>query len=76
VRVLQLGRELNLTPEAIHVHPRPHLGREEFDHHLPAEVHLLGEIDVRHPTATQLALDAIRVAYGGLEPVQKVRHGS
>ena len=73
--VLELGRKLNLTPETVHVHPSPHLGREEFDHHLPAEVHLLREIDARHPAATQLSLDTIRVADGGLEAVQEVSHG-
>jgi hypothetical protein len=52
------------------------LRAQHLDRHLPAMLHVLGEIHGRHPTATKLALDAVAVGEGGLQLVQLVGHSS
>src|SRR5690606_40416748 len=65
----------DLALEPVHVHRGRHLGREDLDDHLPADPHLLGEEDVAHPAAAELALDAVLVAEVALEALGQLRHG-
>ena len=61
MRVLQLGGEANLALEPLHVHPGRHLGREDFNHHLPPQADLFGQEHAAHAAAAELALDAVGV---------------
>ncbi len=49
-------------------------GLQHLKRHLALVLEVLGEIDGRHPTATELALDGVAVAQGGLQTVKRVGH--
>jgi hypothetical protein len=51
------------------------LEQENLDDDLPPERCLLGDEDVRHAAAAQLAIDAVSVAEGGLQPICEVMQG-
>ena len=61
VRMLQRRGELDLAPKALDVDAGRHLGREHLHDDAPSERRLLGEEDVRHSAATELALDSVCV---------------
>jgi hypothetical protein len=71
VGMLQLGGELDLPLEPLHVDARPHLGREHLDNHLAAEPGLLRQEDTAHPPTTELPLDAVGVTNGSLQAVRE-----
>jgi hypothetical protein len=70
--MLQSCREPDLPLEALGRKGRPLIRREDLDHDVAAEARLLGDEDARHPAPTQLAVDAVRLAEGGLEAVAEV----
>jgi len=72
VRVLQLGGELDLTPESLDVHGRGQFGWKDLHHDLAPERQLLGHKYPRHSTATQLALEGIVAAERALEAVLEI----
>ncbi len=72
VRVLQLGRELDLAVEPLDVDARAHLGRQHLDHHAPAELDLLRQEHAAHAAAAQFLVEAVGAAQGGLEPGLKI----
>ena len=74
VRVAQAGRVLGLAAEALDERV---VGRvavvEDLDRDAAAELLVLGEVDVRHPTRAELALDAVAAVEDGAD--QRVRDG-
>jgi hypothetical protein len=59
VRVLQVGRRLDLGEEALGSHDGGQLGLEHLERDLPLVLHVLGEIDRRHAPLPDLALDDV-----------------
>ena len=74
VRMLQPGGELDLPLEALGVDRRAHLRRQHLDDHLAAQLRFLGQEDAAHPTATELAEDAVAGAQRGLQLLEDVGH--
>ena len=69
MRVLELRADLDLAAEALVVHPRRELGREDLHHDLPLQRHVGGDEDARHPAAAQLAFELVLRGQGLLEDV-------
>ena len=65
--VLEFGGEEDFALEPLRVDAGAHLRRQNLDDHLAAEPGFLGEEDVAHTPAAELALDAVGVAYYALE---------
>jgi hypothetical protein len=76
VRVLQAGGELDLPLEALDVDRGAHVGREQFDDHLPPQPGFLGEEDTAHPPASQFFQDAVGVTQSSLQPGLETDGGS
>jgi len=72
VRVLQLGDELNLPTETLHVDLRGELSGQDLDDDFSPERGLFGEEHARHPSAAELALDHICVTKAFFERAAKV----
>ena len=51
-------------------------GSKHLHGHLAVVFQVLGEIDRRHPTATELPLDGIAIGEGGFQTVNGVGHGA
>ncbi len=49
---------------------------EDFHRHLAVVLQILGQVDRRHPTATEFALDGVAAGEGGFEAVEGIRHGT
>jgi hypothetical protein len=60
VRVLQAGRDLHLTGEALGGDTGGQVGRQDLDYDPSAQSRLLGYKDARHPATRQLTLEDIR----------------
>ena len=73
-RMLQLRRELDFPAEPIGTHARRQLLRPHLDHHPPPQCDFLGQIDVAHAAAAELALDAVGGAQSSLQLVQRSGH--
>ena len=67
MRVLQLGRELDLPSEPLDVDASGEIRRQHLHHHLPLERHLLGHKHPRHPTTAELPLEGVGAAECALE---------
>lgn len=72
VRVLQLGRQADLASEALGVHARGKLWRQNLDHNFAAESCLVCDKHTRHPSSAELALERVGVTKGGLNVVAKI----
>ena len=67
MRVLHPRDELDLAPEAIGTHPDRRFAREHLDHDVAVERQIVRHEHARHPTAAELALDAVAVTERTLE---------
>ena len=72
VRMLQLGRELDLAAEPVDADARRQLGQQHLDHDVPAQRGLDRQEDPRHPAAAELALEAVGLAQRLLELLTKI----
>ena len=68
--MLQIRGEPDLTQEAFGAEGRGQLRSQYFDRDLPPVLEILGKVDHRHPTATELALNRVATGEGGLESVE------
>ena len=55
-------------------HRRGQVGPEDLDRHLALVLQILGEIDRRHPTATEFVLDGVVVGEGSFQTLKCVGH--
>ena len=69
--MLQPCGNLHLPLEALGAERPRHVGREYLHHDAATEAPLGREEDMRHPPATQLAIDRVRAAERCLELVAK-----
>lgn len=76
VRVLEPGRDLNLPPEPLDADPGGQLSRKNLHDDLSSERRFLGDEDLGHATAAQLAIEAVRVTKRLLESIVQGRHRS
>ena len=76
VRVLQVGRELDLGQEPLGADDRGELGPKHLERHPPVVADVLGEVDGGHPAGADLPVEAIAVRQGRLEPAEELGHGS
>jgi hypothetical protein len=60
--MLQLGRQLDLTPKALDIDSGGELGEQHLDYDLPAERALVGQKDPRHSTPAELPLDQVCIS--------------
>jgi hypothetical protein len=60
--MLQLGRELDLAPETLHVHPGSQLGKKHLYHDLAAEGALESKEHPGHAPAPELALQEVCIS--------------
>jgi hypothetical protein len=69
VRVLESRRELDFALEPFGTQSRCKFGRENLDDDLSIKCQFMNQEDARHPSATQLPLDAERLAEDALQPI-------
>jgi hypothetical protein len=74
VRVLQIGRELDLGQEPLGADHGRELGAEHLERDPPGVADVLGEVDGRHAAGADLALEAVAVRQGGLEAAEQFGH--
>ncbi len=74
VRMGEPGGNLDLAQEALRADAAPELRSEHLDRHRPLVLHVLREEHGRHPSATELALDGVAVAEGGLDTRPEISH--
>jgi hypothetical protein len=74
VRVLQPGGQLDLAAEPVLVDAGRHLGREDLDDDLAAELDFVRQEDAAHAPATELLLDPVRRAEGRVETGAQIAH--
>src|SRR6267143_5613525 len=67
VRVREPGGDPDLAQEPLGAEGRGERGLEHFDGDFAAVLLVLGEVDGRHPTPPELALDGVAVGEGGAE---------
>src|SRR4051812_9347695 len=72
VRVLELGRELDLAPESSAADRRAELRVEPLDGDFPLVLDVVAEIDGGHPAPTELPLDLVTVTQGYLDAIEGV----
>ena len=65
VGVIERGRDLDLTPEALGAQPRGELRSHHLDGHLAPVLQVLGEMHRGHPPLAERALQPIAVGEGG-----------
>jgi len=68
--MLEVRGELDLAEEPLRAEGRRQLGPQHLDGDPPPVLGILGEVDRRHPTATELALNRVAAGEGGLESVE------
>jgi hypothetical protein len=72
VRVLQLGRELDLAPEPVHAHAGRELRQQHLDHYLAPQRRLGRQEYPRHAATPQLALQPVGIAKCALQLLAQV----
>src|SRR6185436_670586 len=72
MRMLKPRCELDLAFESFRRERGADVGGKHLDDHFAAEPGFLGQEDMRHPTATELALDSKGVAKRSLEVVPEL----
>jgi len=75
MRMLQPSGEANFPLEALHVHARRQLFRENLEDYLSLQSNIFRDEDATHPP-TKLAFDQVGGAEGRLETVAELRHGA
>ena len=75
VRVLEVGGELDLGQEPLGADHGGELGPKHLERHPPVVADVLGQVDGRHAAGADLAVEAIAVRQGGLEPAEQFGHG-
>jgi hypothetical protein len=68
----QVGGSGDLTQEAIPAQGGGELGTEHLDGHRAPVLQILGEVDDRHPSRAELALEVVSVGKGGAKPREDV----
>ena len=66
------GRDLDLAQEPSGAERRGELGAQDLQGDGAAVFQVLGEVDRRHPTATELVLDRVAPGEGGLQAGQLI----
>ena len=74
--VIQVGGDLYLVEEALDANRLSYIGAQDLDCHLAVVFQVLGEVDRRHATTTQLPLDRVAAGQGGSDTAQVVVHRS
>ena len=74
VRVLQVGRELDLGQEPLGADHGGELGPEDLERDAPVVADVLGEVDGGHAAGAGFAVEAVAVRQGGLEPAEQFGH--
>src|SRR5439155_9409224 len=72
VGVVEAGRGFDLAQKAVWTQGRRKLGLQNLDSDRAMVLEVCGEVDCRHPTAAELALDRVTVAKGGLQSGEQV----
>ncbi len=67
VRVLEVGRRLDLGEEPLGPDYRGEFGTQDLDRHVALVAQIAGQVDRRHPARAELALDPVAVGQGGGE---------
>src|SRR5262249_4357218 len=75
VRVLETGRESDLTEEAFRANGGGQVRVEHLERHRAIVSKVVRQEDSAHTTVTQLTLEAIAVSKGGLQTLLEVGHG-
>jgi hypothetical protein len=70
--VLEPGSELDLAEEARDPAGSAHLGSDELDRNRAAVAEILRQIDRRHPSGAELALNGIAFAERGSQALQGI----
>ena len=65
--MLQVGRDLDLGQEPLDAEHRAQLGIQDLERDLAVVAHVAGEVDGRHPAATDLAVNGVAVLQCGGE---------
>jgi len=65
--VPEVGGELDLPEKAVCPEIHRQLGMDHLERDQALLLQILRQVDRRHPTATELALDAVAVTQGGLK---------
>ncbi len=72
--MLQLRREPNFPQKAVTAQCRRNLRPHDLDRDLAVVLEIVRQIDSRHATAADLAIDRVAVGKGGLEVLKLVGH--
>ena len=70
--MLEPGGEADLALEPLEAEPRGEAGVEDLEGHRAVVLEVAGQVDRGHAAASELALEAVIVDYGPLEPVSDV----
>ena len=74
MRVLQVGRGLDLGEEPLRADDGGELRAKDLDRHLAIVLEVVGQVDGGHPPLPQLPLEPVAVGEGGLEALRNGRH--
>ena len=74
MRVSQVGCGLDLSQEPLGTDHRSQLGLQHLERDVPVVLQVLGEIDRRHATFTQLTLDGVAAFQGAVQASDGVGH--
>jgi hypothetical protein len=72
VGVVELPPDLDLAQEPLRPEGRSELLAEDFHRHPTVVLQIFGEVDRRHATVAELALDTVAVGQRRLEAVQQL----
>ena len=72
--MLEVGGDLDFLEEPLGTEDSSQLGSEDLHRHLAMMLQILGEVDRRHATRPELALDPVAVGEGGREPGGDLAH--
>ena len=72
VRMLEIRRRLDLGEKAFGADDRCQFGLQHLERHTPVVLQILGQVDGRHASFTELSLDAVTTCEGGIEPIDHV----
>ena len=75
MRVLEVGRRLDLGKETLGSDDRSQLRLQHFQGDLPLVFQVIREIHRRHPALTEFGLDAVGAFEGCVQAGDGVRHG-
>jgi len=75
VRVLQVGRNLDLLEEPLTAQDRGEFGTQDLERHLPVVLYVLGEVHGGHAAGAELAHNGVTIGEGRREAVRWSGHG-